>query len=258
MSRNEPERGSIHLVRSRFARLHYRVLSHLDLGDDRANLFDPGLPDRAWVPRLADAYRSTPHRDLVQVLPLWFVGRGEGDVTVGDVLDSLRDATGDDELAGALADAYRGESAQEAPRPADDSGGRDPSESLESIREPLARLRAELWSEVDGSVPDLRLVDVPALKTPGGWTRGRGHSAGGGRIVAVSLGVRPVRSLLQVLHEEVHPVTDPVVRHAGAPSDRDTPTPESLAIETGRALVESVIPELAEDYAAWQRRFDHV
>lgn len=256
MSGAQTTGNTVRLVCNRFARLHYRVLRHLDLGADRANLFDPELPERAWEGRLVDAYRSSPHRDLVQVLPLWLVGRGEGDAPLSDILDLLLEATGDDALVGALADAYRDETDRGILSNSDETRDRQPEETLETIREPLGRLRGELWSEVDRCVPDLRILDVPALETRRGWTRGRGHSAGGERIVAVSLRVSPVRALLQVFHEEVHPVTDPVVRETDS-SERDSRSrAEALALETGRALVASVVPELVDDYDAWQRRFD--
>lgn len=127
------------------------------------------------------------------------------------------------------------------------------------LREPLQRLRAALW-EQQGPPPPLTVLDCPAL-----GLAGRGGSDERGHLVAVSLAAPLEHLLCQILHEEVHVVTDPVVRAEGGSAAQDTRagTPghalhaalEHAAIEVGRAVIEARAPEWTQAYARWQSRF---
>jgi hypothetical protein len=109
-----------------------------------------------------------------------------------------------------------------------------------------------------GPPPPLRILDCPAL-----GRAGRATSHAGERIVAVSLATAHPHPLLQVLHEDIHPITDPLFA-AEHIRGRDTRSGtaghamhhqlELAAIEVGEALVAARAPELHEAYRAWRAR----
>lgn len=123
----------------------------------------------------------------------------------------------------------------------------------------LSRLRSALVETTGAPPPPLRVLDCPAL-----GEAGRATSAGGERIVAVSLATPAPHALLQVLHEEIHPVTDPVLAAAQDVRARDTRAGspghavhrqlELAALEVGDALVAARAPELLDAYRAWRAR----
>ncbi|MCA9654818.1 MAG: hypothetical protein KC501_33185, partial [Myxococcales bacterium] len=129
----------------------------------------------------------------------------------------------------------------------------------QELGEPLQRLRAALW-EQQGPPPPLIVLDCPAL-----GLAGRGGADERGRVVAVSLAAPIEHLLCQILHEEVHAITDPVVRTQGGGATQDTRagTPghalhaalEHAALEVGRAVIEARAPAWSQAYARWQARF---
>lgn len=252
--------GEIRVEEDALTRLHYRVLSHLDFGEDRANLYDSSLEERPWVEPLERAYLASEHSDLVQVLPLLALGDARRVATPESALSLLRDRGSSDRLAGALRKAYRSEI--ESRDAGLDSGSsrrlREVRATLNGIRQRLRALRAKLWSEADRPAPPLRIVDAPALEAPGCWSRGRACSRGGVRLVAVCTDVPVRRVLVQILHEEIHPVTDPVVPNDESVGTDCTRAREQTAVDVGAALLEAVDPDLVETYDAWRRRFSGV
>jgi hypothetical protein len=235
----------IAIEQRRSAALLYHVLAHLDLGRDAASLFDRSLPRRAWVDDLRVAYDAAPGRLVVHAIAL--VHDDPIAMLRGDSIAALRDAAGR-VLASRLADAM--EATDYAPAFADPP----PLHLLE----PLATLRAALY-ERTGDPPPLTILDCPALRLAG-----RAATRDGTRIVAVSLARDPGHVLCQTIHEEIHAITDPVVR-SGRTAQQDTRAHapgfalhrelEHAAIEVGDALIAARTPEWSAAYAAWRARF---
>lgn len=227
----------------------YAALARLDLGPDAASLFDPSLPAVPWAAGLLEAYRGAPGRLEVHAIGL---------VTPGDLQTRLRerptaglcDAAGR-RLCLALADAM----AELASSPIEYAAV--PNEILA----PLTELRDALW-ERKGGAPPLTIADCPALRHAG-----RATSTPGGRVVAVSLAEPAEHVLCQVLHEETHVVTDPVVAgqwSAQGPA-RDTAVGsagyerhqalETAAVEVGEAVIAARAPGWLGAYHRWRARY---
>lgn len=235
------------------------VLAHLDLGRDAASIFDPTLPARAWVGELGAAYQAAPGRLVVHALGLWHRTRAGLDALREAPPPGLRDAAGRRLVAGLL-DAMASE--RVAFERAWAAGEREArarmAEVAARIDEPLAALRRALW-EPQGEPPALTVLDCPAL-----GLGGRGASDGRGRVVAVSLAAPAEHLLCQILHEEIHPVTDPSVRGTVPASVQDTRAGtaghalhaalEHVAIEVGQALIAARAPAWAPAYARWRER----
>ena len=227
----------------------YAVLARLDLGADAASLFDRGLVGGPWVAPLRAAYQAAPGRLVLQGVAL---------LPAGELRSRLRD----DPPAG-LADAL-GRRLCSAAADGLDAIADEPLDYASvprEILEPLQALRSALW-ERTGPPPALTVVDCPAL-----GRAGRAVAAPEGRVVAVSLAEPAEHVLCQVLHEEIHAVTDPLVRHSwtsgGASRDTAVGTPgyarhqalETAAIEVGDALVAARAPRWSDAYRRWRARF---
>lgn len=227
----------------------YAALAHLDLGQDAASLYDPALPEASWVPGLLEAYRAAPGRLEVHavglVAPEALEARLRERPTAG-----LSDGAGR-RLCTRLADAM----AQLSASPIDYAAV--PTE----IEAPLAELREALW-ERQGGAPPLTVADCPALRHAG-----RATSTPRGRVVAVSLAEPAEHVLCQVLHEETHVVTDPIVC-AQWPADgpaRDTAVGsagyerhralETAAVEVGEAVIAARAPRWLDAYRRWRGRY---
>ena len=245
---------TVEVVRALHVELVYHVLSHLDLGRDAASLHDPARPARPWVEPLRAAYEAAPARLAVQVLPLRasdleHLRRVLASAAPGSLAACLLDAV--EEQLGAV------EARWAADRPA-------AVRRLGSLRPwlgaRLAPLREALWARTDQPAPPLRLLDCPSLAA-GDWSLGRATWDGGGRVCAVSLAPPREHVLCQVLHEEVHPVTDPGEAAAGQDTRPGTAghaghrARELRAVEVGQELVDARAPELAAAYAAWRARY---
>lgn len=238
--------------------LVFHVLAHLDLGSDAASIFDETLPEREWVAGLREAYGEAPGRLQVHAVGLGFRAGIEG--LRGEPPAGLRDAAGRrllERLVEAMAREREGFAAGWRA-----SGAEAEARMLEvadRIGGPLGVLRRALWEEL-GEPPPLTVLDCPAL-----GLAGRGTGDRSGRVVAVSLAAPIDHLLCQILHEEIHPVTDPVVREAmpSAPQDTRAGTPghalhaalEHAAIEVGEALILARAPEHSAAYARWRSRF---
>ncbi len=233
---------------------HYRILSHLDLGADAANIYRRRARTPEWTGELLEAYRAAPGRLTLQVLPLWADDLEEElELLRPGRVDALADEAGR-RLTALFADRLRSE------RRLLNSSSKQPAppEWLDT----LADCRRHLWSKLDEDCPPLSIIDVPSLAC-GDWSHGRAIGKPG-RIVAVSFDAGRA-AFVQVLHEEIHPVSDPVVRARFADLDRDTRAGtegyrlhqelERMAIEVGEALVKARAPEFDEDYRRWRQRF---
>lgn len=226
----------------------FAVLAHLDLGADAASLFDSTLSPQPWAPALLEAYRAAPGRLTLHGIGLSHP-RGLVERLRGDPPASLVDTFGR-RLCARTADAVDALSAHPVPY----------AEVPASIVEPLTTLRAALW-EREGSPPALTVADCPAL-----GLCGRATETAAGRVVAVSLAQPAEHVLCQVLHEETHALTDPVVRASWtAGPSRDTAVGsagfhrhqalEVAAVEVGDALIRARTPQWVPAYERWRARF---
>ena len=227
----------------------YAALAHLDLGRDAASLFDASRPRAPWVPALLQAYRAAPGRLLLH---------GIGLMRPHDLLVCLRE----DPPSGLRDEA--GRALCRAAARAVDALAQTPIDYglvPEDILEPLHRLRAGLW-ERHGGPPPLVVADCPAL----GWA-GRAASADGQRVVAVALARPSAHVLCQIVHEDTHAVTDPVVRASwsaegparetavGAAGYARHVALETAAVEVGEALFQARAPQWLHAYHQWRARF---
>ena len=254
--------SSITVSRPRHAELMYHVLAHLDLGADAASLHRPDLPRRPWVRGLHRAYVRAPGRLAVHALPLCtddleaMIGALEG-----RGVSALADEAGQtlaDRLAAAL-DAERERVTLRLEQTAPRAEART-AEVLQFLDGPLPPLRQALWSH-SGLAPRLCILDCDSLQRAGG-THGRAMTHQGDQVVAVSLAAPRAQVLCQLLHEEVHSITDPQVLAGEPMAGRDTRAGsegfdlhrrlERRAVELGRQLVDAVAPELRGDYKTWQ------
>ena len=251
--------SEIRVERSAAAAIVYEVLAHVDLGADAANLHDSRRPVRAWGPRLRAAYDRAPGRLFVHAIGLKVDGIDALLQALRDGAPGLRDPDGR-ALGEALADAIedlRAEFSRELAGDAD-AFERRRAAFLRDAAPVLAELRAALVETTGAAPPPLRVLDCPAL-----GHHGRATARTGERIVAVSLAIPPPYPLLQVLHEEIHPITDPVFA-ADRTDARDTRSGtaghaahmqlELAAIEVGDALVAARAPELHDAYRRWRAR----
>jgi hypothetical protein len=238
--------------------LVFHVLAHLPLGRDAASLYDETLPVRSWASGLCDAYAAAPGRLQVHALGLWHRAglealreappAGLRDPAGRCLLTSLLDAMASERRA--FMRGWEASAAEAEARRA---------EVAARITEPLTVLREALW-EPHGDPPPLTLLDCPALHLAG-----RATSDANGHVIAVNLAAPIDHLLCQILHEEVHPVTDPVVRDTLPPAVQDTRagTPghalhaaiEHAALAVGEAVILARAPEWTDAYARWRGRF---
>ena len=249
--------GTWSIARSPAAGLCYHVLAHLDLGRDAADLHDPSLPPAAWAGALADAYARAPGR-----LALQHVGLVAGSLAALRAWLAAPPPPLSDALGRALAERFA--AALDLTEPdylaefaADTAtAGARAGAVTRALAGPLGRLRAGLW-ERHGGPPPLHVLDVAAL-----GQAGRGAALAGTSIVAVDLR-RPIEHVLcQLLHEEIHLVTDPVVARPGL---RDTRAGsdgfashaalEHAAVVVGEALIAARAPAWSPAYRAWCARW---
>jgi anaerobic magnesium-protoporphyrin IX monomethyl ester cyclase len=222
----------------------FHLLAHLDLGADAASNFDPTLPRPDWASDLYQAYLNAPGRLTIHGMALQHR-------TLDQLLDnlqsppqSLADKHGH-RLCAMLTAILRTEA---CPEP-------QASVALDAaaLRPEIQRLRRALYTHA-GNPPPLTIVHVPALTG-----RGRATWRGKRRVVGVDLTQPAQWVAMQVLHEEVHPVTDPLVRAEFPTTHRDTRvgTPGfALHAELERVAVAATQAIIAERLPSWQPAFD--
>lgn len=212
----------------------FRVLSSLVLPGDAASLHDPAAaPD----PELEAAYAAAPGRLLVHAHGLgWRDGAARPEGT----------GNADDDALLALVVARL--------RPDPPPDARRLREVASWLPERLAPLRERMWQ---GRPPPLRVLHVPAL-----GRCGRGAIVDGEHRVAVSLDQPDEHVWMQVLHEEMHPVTDPYVlaerprgevrdTRSGAEGHALHAALEDLAVRTTEALLRAHHPEALPAFSRW-------
>jgi hypothetical protein len=252
---------AIVVTRSRPAAACFEVLAAVDLGADAANLFRrPAVGDASppWAAPLRLAYQAAPGRLALQVIGLHHATIGELRDALREGPPGLRDAPGH-RLATAFAEALR--PLTDDPAFDDDAAGhtRRTNAFVAEALEDLTTLRAALWETRPQAMPRLTILDCPALGLAGRATT----AADGGHVVAVNLGAGPEHALMQILHEQVHPVTDPLVvpslegrtTEVGTPGFATHARVERVAIDVGAALVDARAPHLRDAYARWAARF---
>jgi len=242
--------------------LHFHVLSHLDLGQDAASLFNASLEPRDWVDGLLSAYRNAPGRLALQFLGIQtssLDGLRE-QLRYGSVATGLADETGRTLRAAFLAalDLERHDFSMAWNRDAAERQQRL-VHTARSLGERLDRLRSALW-EGQAEPPPLTVLDCPAL-----GLNGRAATCRGRRVVAANLAGDLEHALLQIFHEEIHPVTDPGVLEQQPDAPRDTHVDgdgyaahlalEQAAVTRGREVVHAVAPDLSDGYEVWAGRF---
>lgn len=226
------------LVRPLRAWIHYHVLAQLDLGADAANIH-AGDPPPAWATALLARYQAAPDRLALQHTPM--TGRTTADPTLQAAFDAAVEAS-----TPTIEHAWQ----------TDDPQPRHERFHLE-VAPALQACRRLAWS---GAPPPLLIWDVPALRH-----HGRAAHNGKTRIVATSLAEPSDHVFCQLLHEEMHPVSDPIVAEMfGGLSTRDTRagTPgfaihhalEVAAVEAGRQIVDQAAPQLRAAYRRWCAR----
>ncbi len=253
---------ALRLLRSPEAALCYHVLAHLDLGRDAASVFDATLPDHPWVAALREAYLEAPGR-----LGLQMIGLRCPRASLAALCDDPP-ASLSDEAGRRLLDRFF--RAAEAEREVFMAGWERLRETAEArlvqleaaLTEPLQLLRGALWERM-GAPPPLTVLDCPALDRAG-----RGASTDHGRVVAVCCQAPLEHLLCQILHEEIHPVTDPLLRKDGLVGSQDTRAGspgytvhaalERTALEVGEALILARAPRWAAAYRTWRARFERV
>ena len=253
-SGNAPE--SIAVEQRPHVELHYRVLSHLDLGKDAANLYDGRHPRRPWVEGLLANYRAAPGRLLLHIIPLLCTDlEGEFQLLRSNPPQALADEAGR-RLCCCFADALQSEARRRLPA----------FEAIEAIDwlDDLIRCRALLYGPTGKSPPPLQIFDAPSLAAEGGWTHGRATVWRGRHYVAASL-TKGRAAFVQVLHEEIHPVTDPPIRSEYAELTQDTRADSSgfelhcrlerRAIKIGATVIDEAAPQFGPLYSQWRQRF---
>jgi len=245
------------------AELCFHVLAHLDLGADAASLFDPGLPHRRWARGLRRAYHAAAGHLVVHALPLVMNDLAHLRGWLARPSAPLDDDNGH-RLAERLLAALEAEQAGVAAR-------FSPAERTTTFSFADAWLTRELGARrsalhAPANPPALVVLDCPALASGADeWTHGRATMSGGQHVVAVSFDVSPEHLLCQLVHEEIHPVTDPAVRarHSGETQDTRRGAAgfalhealEEAAIARGQTLLEAAAPQFVPAYARWCARY---
>ncbi len=238
------DEGALRFVQRPAATLAFHILSHLDLGRDAANLYDPSTTERPWLAPLRLALEKASERLIIQVVGLHFR-------TVDALVAALRDRDilRDPALSAAFADALDAERDRVIPRDKD---------RLQAVKEalqgPLRELRETLWENSEQRPPALWIVDCPVGQS------GRATETSGGRVVGVDLGRSLGHIFCQVLHEEMHVISDP---HVLAEGKRDTRVGtdgfavhqelEAVAVAATEAFLRVRAPRWLPDFEEWCR-----
>jgi len=232
------------------------VLARLDLGSDAANIYDPSLPEAPWVAPLLEAYREAPGRLAIQGIAL---RHGSVESLLRELRfdppEALADRAGR-RLVARFAGAVRAVSAGLS---ADWSAARPVVPARVGLG--LSKLRRAMWHGREA--PSLVVLDAPAL-----GPSGRAVQVGAERRVAVDFAQEPMHLLCQVLHEEMHGVTDPLVLAEWSGGPRDTAVGsdgyalhqalESVAVEATEVFLAARAPELIEAFEGWRSGFSGV
>ncbi|MEM6931585.1 MAG: hypothetical protein AAF602_31935, partial [Myxococcota bacterium] len=223
----------------------YAVLAASDLGDDVAGL-DGARLDTPWAEAIGRAWPRAQGRLALQGLGLTHLELDALLAALASPPDPLRDGPGRT-LCSAVRDGL-----QQLDPPT--GFGTAPDTLLSDLQ----ALREQLWAPRGLRPPPLVLLDVPAL-----GRRARATTVDGERRIATSLAMPPDHVLMQVLHEEMHPVTDPLVlaELGHSLADRDTRPGargfalhqrlEQTAVEATAAFLNARAPEHLGAFERW-------
>jgi anaerobic magnesium-protoporphyrin IX monomethyl ester cyclase len=236
----------------------FEVLACSDLGADVAGLGGPRQrPMPEWAERVSACWPRASGRLALQALGLMYA---EPEA----LLRALRSPPGElgDEagraLCAAVADGVQ--SCLErwpAGWPTASLSGSVPN--ADALHEALSSLREGLWSPRGLRPPPLLVLDVPALGPRARATRHQGL-----RRVATSLAEPMDHALMQILHEEMHEITDPLVQlpeHLARDTRPDQPgfevhrQLEQTAIAATAAYLEARAPERLPAFTRWLEGF---
>ncbi len=252
-SLEQESRSAVRLEARAAPALLFHVLGWLDLGADAASLHVPSRPVRSWVGPLREAWENAPRRLHLQVLGLRFTEPGSFIRALRQGPPAPLRGDADRALALALAAALEAEAPDfEVRWMAREVQPLDPR-----LGPALTELRGLLYANLDVDPPPLRVLDCRGLGRAGRATRYDGE-----RLVGVSLEQPFEHVLMQVLHEEVHPVTDPLVMaewDETAPRDTRQGSPghalhqrlEAVAIGATQALLAERAPQWLPAFEAW-------
>jgi anaerobic magnesium-protoporphyrin IX monomethyl ester cyclase len=211
--------------------LLFEVLARSDLGVDVAGLGGPReVPMPAWAERVSAAWPRARGRLALQALGMWHAEPEPLLRVLHAPPAELRDEVGL-ALCAAVADGVEAIMASSWSPPWSPT---DP----QALQEALSPLREGLWSPRGLRPPPLLVLDVPALGPRARATRHQGV-----RRVATSLAEPTDHALMQILHEEMHEITDPLVQ-LPEPLERDT-RPDQPGFELHRQLEQTAIAATA-------------
>lgn len=227
--------------------LGFHVLAHLADDGDVAGLHDPGL--RApWVDELQRHWDRCSSRNQLQ----WCLLRHR---TVDALLGQLRRDPGDalrTRQGASLCSLFADIVAHE--RAAFEAHWSDAPAILRD-RQHVCALLAPLLSRLGTRRLPVTIVHVPAL-----GRRARATDTIGGRVVATSLASPDDHLVLQVLHEEMHAVTDPLVlrssdlarsTRAHEPGWALHQVLEETAVDATLAFLDARAPEWLPAFERW-------
>ena len=118
----------------------------------------------------------------------------------------------------------------------------------EGVLSQIEAFRADLWAPQGLRPPPLVLLDVPAL-----GIASRAATVGGTWRVGTSLAMPDDYVLMQLLHEEIHLVTDPTVRVTDASGDRLHRRLERTALNATAAFLHARAPDHLPAFERWRR-----
>jgi len=244
----DPAREGVEVRRAEGTARLFAVLAAVDLGPDAAAL--GGERSTApWAHAIARAWSEAPGRLALQALGLVHLDVNALFGALGDPPPALRDEPGR-RLCEAVIEGLR-----HIPAPSG-FGALAPT-----VIEQLEVLREQLWAPQGLRPPRLVLLDVPAL-----GRHARAATVDGERRIATSLAMPAEHVLMQVFHEEMHPVTDPVVlAEAGASGDdRDTRPGtqgfalhqrlEQTAVDATAAFLSARAPDHLPAFERWREQ----
>lgn len=239
--------SSIRFGRSRHVALHYEVLSYVNLGRDAASLFI----DRPHKPSWAELLRATYQKELPDALAVQFLPLRCAD------LDSLKARLASSTLH-CFKNTLKGinELLSEHSRRWESNSKKDAARTTlicSEIAEPLAQLRATLWSRIEKSPQPLTIYHAEAMGRCG---RAVGYNKQ--RAVAVSFNMPTSYVLCQIFHEETHVISDKLVAKKTTRSTKYGSKGyevhrklEEKAVLLGFEIIKSRMPSLVDSYLAW-------
>jgi len=226
--------------------LWFAIWAGVDLGSDRANSYLPAVGSPEWAKPIAEAWKRTANPLSVLSLGLQFE-------TVDALVSALEARTGPLEQALVEAIAAEREGFERGWAMTVDLREQR-LEKAQAGLETLHRWRQWLWT-IKGDPPPLVVLDVPAL-----GERARAATIGDRRVVAIDFGRAEESRLLGILHEEMHPVTDPVVlrdfTHArttqpGTPGFEVHRELERVAVAATEAFLQARDPQWIPAFERW-------